>query len=88
MPTKIKGKAQADKTNITLKLDRNLLKQMKILAAKRDTSISALVTVQIEELVRKESGYDEAKERALERLRKGYDLGFTPAKSRGELYER
>ena len=70
MRTKAKGKAQAEKTNITLKLDRTILKKVKILAAKRDTSISALVTIQIEELVRNESGYEEARKRALERLRK------------------
>ena len=88
MRAKANGKARAEKTNITLKLDRVILKKMKILAAKRETSVSALVTIQLEELVRKESGYDEARKRALERLRKGYDLGFTPVKSRHELYER
>jgi len=88
MRAKTKGEAQAEKTNITLKLDRTILKKIKILAAKRETSVSALVTIQIEELVRKEGGYEEARKRALARLRKGYDLGFTPVKSRDELYER
>jgi len=88
MRAKARGKVKTEKTNITLKLDRVILKKMKILAAKRDTSVSALVTIQIEELVRKESGYEEARKRALERLRKGYDLEFTPVNSRDELYER
>jgi hypothetical protein len=32
------------KTNITLKIDTDLLKKVKILAAQRETSISALIT--------------------------------------------
>jgi hypothetical protein len=32
--------------------------------------------------------YKEARERALEQLRKGFDLNFKPARSRHELHER
>ena len=63
MRAKTEDKGQAEKTNITLKLDRVLLKKMKILAAKRETSISALVTIQIEELVKREGGYEQAMKR-------------------------
>ena len=84
---KTKSKA-SEKTNITLKLDRALLKEIKIIAAKRDTSISNLLNVQIEEFVKKQGGFEERKRRAVERMRKGFDLGFTPAKSRDELHER
>jgi len=33
-------------------------------------------------------GYRQARERAKARLRTGYDLGWTPPKSRDEIYER
>jgi len=38
--------------------------------------------------VKKRSGYDERKKRAIARMRKGYDLEFTPPRSRDELHER
>jgi hypothetical protein len=76
------------KANITLKLDRGLLREIRILAAEEDTSISALLAVHLQEIVKKRSGYGEAKKRAIARMRKGYDLEFTPPRSRDELHER
>jgi len=88
MRVKTENKAQAEKTNITLKLDRELLREAKVVAAKRDTSVSALVTTQLEELVRNESGYDAARKRAIARMKKGLDLGWRKPASRDELYDR
>jgi predicted transcriptional regulator len=88
MKTKGKNKPQTEKTNITLKLDRELLKKVKILAAERDTSISALVTLQIEKLLKKDGKYEEAMKRALARMEKGMDIGWNPPKTRDELHER
>jgi hypothetical protein len=76
------------KINITLKIDAQLLKKTKVLAAEQGTSISALMAGLLEEKVKRDSEYENAKERALTRLREGYDLGFTPPTSRDELHER
>jgi hypothetical protein len=76
------------KTNITLKIDTELLKKIKVLAAQQDTSISALLITLLEEKLRKDLDYEQAKQRALARLEKGYDLGFQPVHSRDELHER
>ena len=76
------------KTNITLKVDRELLRRAKVIAAERDTSVSGLVTEQLEKAVREHDGYAQAKRRALANLKKGFDLGFTPPSSRDELHER
>ena len=76
------------KTNVTLKLDRDLLRKVRVLAAQRDTSISALLTEQLEKAVRDRDGYEEAKGRALANLRKGFHLGYTRPASRDELHER
>jgi len=76
------------KANITLKLDRDLLRKAKILAVEKDTSVSALVTEQLEKAVRDREGYEQAKKRALARLERGYNLGYKPPSSRDEFYER
>jgi hypothetical protein len=76
------------KTNITLKLDANLLREARIMAAEDDTSISAMLAARLEQIVRERKTYNRARKRALARLREGMDLQWTPARSRDELHER
>ncbi len=76
------------KTNVTLKLDADLLREARILAAEEGSSISGLLTARLEELIRERKGYTRARRRAVARLRKGFDLRWTPPHSRGELHER
>jgi hypothetical protein len=85
---KSKGCAAKQKANVTLKLDRDLLRVVRILAAENDTSISALLPVQLQEIAKSRGGIEPARNRTLARMRKGYNLGFTPPKSRAQLYER
>jgi hypothetical protein len=65
------------KTNITLKLDASLLREVRILAAEEGTSISALLAARLEEIVRQRKTYDRARKRA-----------WAPPRSRDELHER
>lgn len=76
------------KRNVTLKMDAEILKQARILAAEEGSSMSRLLADKLEELVRERTGYDRARKRAQERLRVGIDLGWTRPRSRDELYER
>lgn len=76
------------KANITLKLDADLLREIRVLAAEEGTSISALLADRLEQLVRDRKTYDRARKRALARLREGFDLQWTPPRSRDELHER
>jgi post-segregation antitoxin (ccd killing protein) len=76
------------KTNITLKVDRDLLRRARVLAAEKDTSVSALVTEQLEKAVREREGYDQAKKYALAAMKKGFNLGYKGPASRDELHER
>jgi hypothetical protein len=76
------------KTNITLKLDSALLREVKILAAEDGTSISALLAARLEQIVRERKTYDRARRRAMARLRDGMNLHWTPPRSRDELHER
>ena len=76
------------KTNVTLKLDADLLREVRIMAANEGTSISALLAERLEKMVRERKAYDTARRRALTRLKEGFDLRWTPARSRDELHER
>ena len=76
------------KSNITLKLDADLLREARVLAAEEDTSISAMLAAKLEQIVRDRKTYQRARKRALARLREGMDLRWTPPKSRDEIHER
>jgi hypothetical protein len=76
------------KTNVTLKLDADLLREARVVAAEEGRSISGLLTDQLEALVRERKVFDRARKRALARLREGLDLQWSPPKSRDELHER
>jgi len=76
------------KRNVTLKLDAELLKEARVLAAEQGNSISGMLADKLEELVRERAGYNRARKRALARLRVGMDLGWTRPGSRDELHER
>lgn len=81
---------RAMKTTITLKLDAELIRSARFLAAQQGLPLSAFVAQKLREIVeeRKQEEYDIARRSALERLRKGYELHWTPPRSRDELHER
>jgi hypothetical protein len=76
------------KTKVTLKLDVNLLREARVLAAEEGRSISAFLAHRLEALVRERRAFDKARRRALARLREGLDLRWAPARSWDELHER
>jgi hypothetical protein len=76
------------KQNITLSLDRQVLRKARILAARRETSISGLIAQQIESLVGQEEAYERAERQARELLEKGFHLGGVIRSSRDEWHER
>ena len=76
------------KSNITLKVDSDLVREAKVLAARRGPSVSRLLADHLEELIRRDKAYEASKRRALQRLEKGFDLRWTPAEDRSELHER
>ena len=76
------------KSNITLSVDSELLREARVLAAQEGTSVSRLLADRLEELIRRQKDYDVARRRALARLRKGFRLEWTPPRSRDTLHER
>ncbi len=76
------------KQNVTVSLDRETVRKARILAARRDTSISGLVAAQIEALVSEDEAYDGAKREALALLDNGFHLGGVPRRDRAQLHDR
>ena len=76
------------KSNITVKLDADLLREVRVLAAQEGTSVSAMLSSRLEQMVRERKNYERSKRRALARMREGFDLNWKPPRSRDELHER
>ena len=74
--------------NITIRLDRRTLRRAKVLAAKRNTSISKLLAQQIDTLVGEDNAYEQAQRRALALLDRGFHLGGRIEATRDEWHER
>jgi hypothetical protein len=81
-------KELAMKQNVTISLDRQMIRKAKIVAARRDTSISGLLAQQIEILVGEEEEYERAERQAVALLDQGFHLGGGTPASREELHER
>ena len=76
------------KQNITLSIEKELLKKAKLMAAKKETSVTKLLTDQLNKMISEDDEYESAKKRALANLRKGFHFGgHTPCR-REELHER
>ena len=65
--------------NITLKLQADTIRQVKVIAAQRGTSISALLAKKVDELVGEDAEYQTARRRAIEWLGQGWHLGGRPS---------
>lgn len=76
--------------NITLSIPKNILIKIKLIAAQRQTSVSALLTRALEKLVEQEEAYAQARGRHLEWLERSVDLGTggKPLTRRNKLHER
>lgn len=85
----LEKKPPTTKVNLTIKIDKDLLRKIRIIAAEKDTSISALVAEAIEQTSTHSGRYEEARKRAIALMNKGlgdsvWERGYT----RDELHER
>lgn len=76
------------KQNLTVSLSRQTLKKAKVLAARRETSISKLLAEQIEILVGEDEAYEKAQRQAIALLDRGFHLGGVIRSTRDEWHER
>jgi hypothetical protein len=76
--------------NITLAIPKEVLLKVKLLAVKRQTSVSGLLTQTLERLVQQEDAYAHARQRHLQWLEEGADMGTNGfiTTQRDELHER
>lgn len=79
-----------DRQNVTLSLPREVVQEVKVIAAQRNTSISALMAGVLGGIIDEERGYRAARERSSRRLARGLDLGTGGERTwtRDELHER
>jgi hypothetical protein len=76
------------KQNITLAVDQRLLKRARALAAQRGTSVSAMLAGELLRILDRETVYEQAKVRALSRLRAPFRLGGEKRAGREALHDR
>jgi hypothetical protein len=76
------------KQNITLAIEKPLLKRARAIAAQRGTSVSALLGQELGRLVDREAAYAQAKTRALAYLENPFHLGGTGITNREALHDR
>ncbi len=76
--------------NVTLSIPKEILLKVKLIAVKRETSISGLLTRTLERLVQEEDSYARARRRHLLLLEQAVDLGTggQVVIQRDELHER
>ncbi len=76
------------KQNITLSLDRDLLRKARLLSSRKSTSVSKLLSGELERLVTESERYAQAKRSALAALKKGFHMGGRLTATRDELHDR
>lgn len=70
------------KQRITIEVHSELLEQVQAIADVKGISVSDMVSAKLQEIIPLKPNYEVARRRALARLRRGYDLGFSPASAR------
>ena len=63
------------KTNLTLQLDADVIRRARVVAAKRGTSVSALVAQELNHVVAQDERYEQARRRAVELMAKAKPRG-------------
>ncbi len=84
--TKKEKSASVEKVNFTIKLDRYLVRALKVVAAKRGASVSALLTESAARIVQDGGEYEQAMKRSLARMENGWQFDWQKPKSRDELH--
>jgi hypothetical protein len=79
-----------ERQNITLSLPKDLLQKVKIIAVKKNTSLSGLLSDYLEKITNQEEAYQIAQTRHRRLLKRGFDLGLKGEIpwGREELHER
>lgn len=74
--------------NLTLALDEDTVRKVRVVAARRGLSVSALIREELARLAREHDEYQAARDAARSRITAGQRLGGGPLPSREELHDR
>ena len=78
----------SQKQNLTVSLKRETIQKAKVLAARRNTSVTRLLADYVEEIVARDERYAAARRAALDYLDKGFPMGGQIAADREDWHER
>jgi predicted proteasome-type protease len=78
----------SQKQNLTVSLEKETIQKAKVLAAKRNTSVTRLLADYVKEMVAEDERYDAARRIALDYMDKGFPLGGQIAADREDWHER
>jgi hypothetical protein len=76
------------KTKVTLRIDADLLREARVIAAEEVRSVGALLCALLADFVRDRKAFHKARRRAVARLRRGFDLPWKPPGDRHSVHER
>ncbi len=76
------------KQNITLAIDKQILKRARTFAAQRRTSVSAMLADELRNIVARETEYEQARAKALAQLNAPFRLGGKKMPDRESLHDR
>jgi predicted transcriptional regulator len=76
--------------NVTVALPAETIRRLEVLAAERGSSLSRMLTEQLNELLDRESGYQPARRRSIAALERGWPFGTNGVArwSRDDLHAR
>jgi len=76
------------KQNITLAIDKQLLRRARSVAAQRHTSVSSMLADELQRMVARDTEYEQAKAKALAHLSAPFHLGGKKMARREALHDR
>jgi hypothetical protein len=76
------------KERLRLALDARIVAEVRAMVRERGMSLSQFIEEHLLRVVRNRRSFRSAKRRALERLRGGLDLRWTPSRSREDVHQR
>jgi len=79
---------QPMKQNITISVEKSLLRKARALASQRGASVSAMLAQELVRIADRENGYERARRRALARLSAPFPLGGHKRLPREALHDR
>jgi len=76
------------KQNITISLDKDLIRAGKMIAAQKGTSLNRMLRLELERIIQSVRQYDMAKQKAIAAMKVGFHSDMDRYPFRDELHER